>query len=183
MNTIDQILQSLPSREDLASAIGLESRSSTTMPDFLPALGLFGTGMLFGAGLALMFAPKSGTEMRRDLSEGMQQWGNQAMGGYGQQTQGAYGQSGQQQGQMPSQAQRSQYGTQTEHSGSGQHYQSSSAQGTEYGRQMAGQSESQRQQMAGQPPESRTGTNPQQGTSREQSGRSPIGGSSGSRNI
>lgn len=71
---LETLLQSLPSREDLASAIGLEPRQSPAM-EIIPALSLFGTGMLFGAGLALLFAPKSGQEMRRDLSHGMQQYG------------------------------------------------------------------------------------------------------------
>ena len=31
-------------------------------------MGIFGTGMLFGAGLALLLMPKSGPELRRDLA-------------------------------------------------------------------------------------------------------------------
>jgi len=82
MNSIDSILQSLPTREDLISAlpsrddligaVGLQRRSST--PEMIPALTLFGTGMVIGAGLALLFAPRTGTDMRRSLSESMQQY-------------------------------------------------------------------------------------------------------------
>lgn len=75
---IDELLQSLPSREEIASAVGLHSRSSMGTTDILPALGLFGTGMLFGAGLALLFAPKSGAQMRRALSEKAHEYGTQA---------------------------------------------------------------------------------------------------------
>ncbi|HXC51771.1 MAG TPA: YtxH domain-containing protein [Candidatus Limnocylindrales bacterium] len=78
---IEELLQSLPSREDIASAVGLQSRSSSYLggnTDILPMLGVFGTGMLFGAGLALLFSPKSGSELRRDLSEKAQEWGEQA---------------------------------------------------------------------------------------------------------
>jgi gas vesicle protein len=72
--TIETLLKSLPSREDLAHAVGYETRQSSAL-DIVPALSLFGTGMLFGAGLALLFAPKSGQDMRRDLSQTMQQYG------------------------------------------------------------------------------------------------------------
>lgn len=78
---IEDILQSLPSREEIAKALGRNSSSwtgSSSASDLLPALGIFGTGMLFGAGLALLFTPKSGTELRRDLSEKMGEYGNQA---------------------------------------------------------------------------------------------------------
>ncbi len=83
---LETLLQSLPSREDLASAIGLESRQSPAL-DLLPALSLFGTGMLFGAGLALLFAPKSGQDMRRDLGQTMHSYGyGEGQPGEGQMT-------------------------------------------------------------------------------------------------
>ena len=59
------ILAALPSKEDIASAIGVEARSSTT-GDMLTALSIFGTGMILGAGLALLFAPKPGHEIRHE---------------------------------------------------------------------------------------------------------------------
>lgn len=65
---IEDILQALPSREEIASAVGLEARPSAS-GDILTALGIFGTGMVLGAGLALLFAPKTGEEVRRDLAE------------------------------------------------------------------------------------------------------------------
>ena len=65
---IEDILAALPSKEDVASAIGLEARSSTS-GDMLTAFAIFGTGMILGAGLALLFAPKAGDEMRHDIAE------------------------------------------------------------------------------------------------------------------
>ena len=65
---IEDILQALPSKEDIASAVGLEARSSVTS-DMLAAFGIFGTGMILGAGLALLFAPKAGREIRHDIAE------------------------------------------------------------------------------------------------------------------
>jgi len=64
----DTISGNLPSREELLNAIGLASRSSTTS-DVASAIAVFGAGLLIGAGLALLFAPKTGEEMRRDLSD------------------------------------------------------------------------------------------------------------------
>ena len=65
---IEDILHALPSREDIASAVGLEARSSPT-GDLLTAFAIFGTGMILGAGLALLFAPKTGHEIRHDIAE------------------------------------------------------------------------------------------------------------------
>ena len=65
---LEDILRALPSKEDIASAVGLEARSSPT-GDMLTAFGIFGTGMILGAGLALLFAPKAGHEMRHDIAE------------------------------------------------------------------------------------------------------------------
>ena len=65
---IEDILRALPSKEDIASAVCLEARSSTT-GDMLTAFAIFGTGMILGAGLALLFAPKAGHEIRHDIAE------------------------------------------------------------------------------------------------------------------
>jgi YtxH-like protein len=73
---IEDILHALPSKEDIASAVGLEARSSAT-ESMLTAFGLFGTGMILGAGLALLFAPKSGHEIRRDIAETVGELGEQ----------------------------------------------------------------------------------------------------------
>jgi len=64
---VEDILHALPSKEDLAAAIGLRPRASTT-GDILTAFGLFGTGMILGAGLALLFAPMTGHEIRDGIA-------------------------------------------------------------------------------------------------------------------
>lgn len=53
-------------KNDILGALGLQTKSSTTSW-VLGTLGLFGLGMVIGAGVALMVAPKPGTELRRDL--------------------------------------------------------------------------------------------------------------------
>jgi hypothetical protein len=65
---IEDMLQALPSREDIATAIGLRARASAT-GDVLAPFGIFGTGMILGAGLALLFAPKAGHQIRHDIAE------------------------------------------------------------------------------------------------------------------
>ena len=65
---IEDILQALPSKEDIAGAVGLGARSSTT-ENMLTAFAIFGAGMILGAGLALLFAPKAGHEIRHDIAE------------------------------------------------------------------------------------------------------------------
>jgi len=73
---IEDILAALPSKEDIASAVGLEARSSPS-GDMLAAFAIFGTGMILGAGLALLFAPKAGHEIRHDIAEKVGEIGEQ----------------------------------------------------------------------------------------------------------
>ncbi len=69
MNKIaDSLIENLPTREDVMNAIGLAARRSTSS-DLATVIGVFGAGLLIGAGLALLFAPKSGVDLRRDLGE------------------------------------------------------------------------------------------------------------------
>jgi hypothetical protein len=49
-------------KEALLERIGLEDRSPTT--DVFGSLGLFAIGILVGAGLGMLFAPRRGEEMR-----------------------------------------------------------------------------------------------------------------------
>jgi hypothetical protein len=62
-------------REALLKRMGLEERTPTG--DFFTGLGLFAVGVLVGAGLGLMFAPKRGEEMRATLNEA---WKNRGRG-------------------------------------------------------------------------------------------------------
>jgi len=73
---IEDIMAALPSKEDIASTIGFEARSSES-GDLLTALGIFGGGMILGGGLALLFAPKAGREIRHDIAEKVVEIGEQ----------------------------------------------------------------------------------------------------------
>lgn len=53
-------------KEDLLNALGLEAKPSTTLW-LAGVLGTFGVGLLVGAGLGLLLAPKTGQELRGDL--------------------------------------------------------------------------------------------------------------------
>lgn len=53
-------------KDDILKSIGLEVRRTPT--DYvLPALGVFGAGLLVGAGIGILLAPKSGNELRSDI--------------------------------------------------------------------------------------------------------------------
>jgi hypothetical protein len=58
------VTKSLPSTDELLRAIGLQRTRSN---DLLGGVAVFGAGMLVGAGLALLFAPSSGAEIREQL--------------------------------------------------------------------------------------------------------------------
>ena len=58
----------LPSAEDLIHALGLETRRRNGS-DIVTSVALFGAGLLVGAGLALLFAPSSGRELREEIGE------------------------------------------------------------------------------------------------------------------
>ncbi len=53
-------------KDDILKWFGVEERR-TTVDYIVPAVGLFSVGLLVGAGLGLMMAPKSGRELRQDL--------------------------------------------------------------------------------------------------------------------
>jgi hypothetical protein len=53
--------------EAMLRRMGLEQRSPSS--DFFTGLGLFSIGVLVGAGLGLMFAPKRGEDMRQMVTE------------------------------------------------------------------------------------------------------------------
>jgi gas vesicle protein len=56
------------SRDDILAALGLASRP-TSSERLLGTLGIFSVGLLVGAGVALLLAPKSGRALRDDLGE------------------------------------------------------------------------------------------------------------------
>lgn len=55
------------SKEDILNVLGVATKPSSTSRVF-GALGLIGLGLVAGAGAALLLAPKSGVELRRELS-------------------------------------------------------------------------------------------------------------------
>jgi YtxH-like protein len=56
------------SKDDILSALGLAAKPSAT-ERLLGTVGVFGLGLLIGAGAALLLAPKSGQGLREDLGE------------------------------------------------------------------------------------------------------------------
>lgn len=56
------------SKDDILSALGLSAKPSTS-ERLLGTAGIFGLGLLVGAGVALLLAPKSGQGLREDLGE------------------------------------------------------------------------------------------------------------------
>jgi hypothetical protein len=67
MTTTWSGMRKMMDRDVLLDRLGLER--STPTGDFFTGLGLFAIGVLVGAGLGLMFAPKRGEEMRTALNE------------------------------------------------------------------------------------------------------------------
>lgn len=57
-------------RDDLLDALGLQRRGNADW--LLPTLTALGVGLLVGAGLGLLLAPKPGNELRDDLRERLQ---------------------------------------------------------------------------------------------------------------
>jgi hypothetical protein len=65
---IEDFLQALPSKNDIAHVVGLQTRRSSGS-EMVTAFGVFGTGIVIGAGLALLFAPKPGQELRKEIAD------------------------------------------------------------------------------------------------------------------
>jgi len=55
-------------KDDILGALGLQSKQSASAWAF-GTFSLFGLGVLVGAGVALLLAPKPGSELRRDLGD------------------------------------------------------------------------------------------------------------------
>jgi len=53
-------------KDDYLGILGLETKHSFTNR-LLGTMGTFGIGLLVGAGVALLLAPKAGSELRHDL--------------------------------------------------------------------------------------------------------------------
>lgn len=58
------------SKEEILKSLGLEPRRSTAGLAFT-ALGVFGAGLIVGAGVGMLLAPKAGSELRSDIRDRM----------------------------------------------------------------------------------------------------------------
>jgi hypothetical protein len=65
-------------KDDVLNLLGLETRKGPT-DWLLPTLGAFSVGLLVGAGIGLLMAPKPGAELRNDLRTRLQP-GQDSMG-------------------------------------------------------------------------------------------------------
>ncbi len=57
--------ESLPTRDQLMQALGTKPADDTMMSSF----GIFAAGIVLGAGLAVLFAPRPGSEVREAIGE------------------------------------------------------------------------------------------------------------------
>jgi gas vesicle protein len=64
-------------KDDLLGLLGLEQKSSTSAW-VAGTLGTFGIGLLVGAGIALILAPKPGRELREDIRDKLRRAPNEA---------------------------------------------------------------------------------------------------------
>jgi len=64
-------------KDDLLGMLGLEQKHSTA-GWLAGTLGTFGIGMLVGAGIALILAPKPGRELREDIRDRLRRAPNDA---------------------------------------------------------------------------------------------------------
>jgi hypothetical protein len=55
-------------KDDILAALGLQTRTSTA-GWLAGSLGIFGVGLLVGAGVSLLLAPKTGRELRQELTQ------------------------------------------------------------------------------------------------------------------
>ena len=63
MSTLDL----LPSKDDIADALRQLTGRSNPPGHLLAGLGIFAAGILAGAALAILFAPKPGAELRQEI--------------------------------------------------------------------------------------------------------------------
>lgn len=70
-------------KDDLLELLGLETKKGPA-DWLLPTLGAFSVGMLVGAGLGLLMAPKAGNELRSDLRNRLQREQDSLANGNGQ---------------------------------------------------------------------------------------------------
>lgn len=74
IRTLREQLPSMPSSDDVLHAVGLQYERNAMSA--LTTVTAFAVGALAGAALAVLFAPKSGQEMRQNLNERVKEWGD-----------------------------------------------------------------------------------------------------------
>ena len=57
----------LPSKDDIAAALRQLTRPSNPPGQLLAGFGIFAAGIVTGAALAVLFAPKPGAELRQEI--------------------------------------------------------------------------------------------------------------------
>jgi gas vesicle protein len=67
-------------KDDVLGMLGLEARRSQSNR-LMTTLGTFGIGLLVGAGVGLLLAPKAGSALRRDLRAKLRREGNEEAAG------------------------------------------------------------------------------------------------------
>lgn len=80
MNPMNDLFERIGSiqADDVLAQFGLEKRRSNA-GRIASTVGLFGTGALVGAGLGLLFAPKTGREMRERIMQRGQELGERGV--------------------------------------------------------------------------------------------------------
>jgi hypothetical protein len=63
-------------KDDVLGMLGLETKTSTGAW-LAGTLGTFGVGLLVGAGIALMLAPKAGVDLRQDIKDKLRRNANE----------------------------------------------------------------------------------------------------------
>lgn len=63
-------------KDDLLDLVGLQQKSAADW--IVPTISAFSVGVLVGAGIGLLLAPKPGSELREDLRNRLQSAGDQA---------------------------------------------------------------------------------------------------------
>jgi gas vesicle protein len=66
--TTKELTSRLPDTEDILGYLGLATQRSTS-DTFAATAGAFTLGLIVGAAVALLYAPRSGQETRRDVGE------------------------------------------------------------------------------------------------------------------